>query len=113
WLSNSVAFTKAVEAVTPPAPTNGIVDDIADTFTFTPATGYTLTDHEYSLDGGTTILQNPTNPISIGDIDLAIGQVRVRVKAAEARNASGWLSNSIAFTKAVPVITPPAPTNGI
>lgn len=85
--------------ITPPAPTNGVVDDTANTFDFTYATGYTSnSDYQYSINSGGTYQDLTAKPISVGDVDLAIGAVRVRVKAATGRNPSAPLSNTVAFT---------------
>lgn len=85
--------------ITPPAPTNGVVDDTANTFDFTYATGYTSnSDYQYSINSGGTYQDLTAKPISVGDVNLAIGAVRVRVKAATGRNPSVPLSNTVAFT---------------
>lgn len=100
-LFNTVAFT--LTPITPPAPTVGVVDNDVDTFDFTYATGYTSNaDYEYSLDGGTTVLSLTAKPLVVGDVSKAIGQVRVRVKAASGRNVSAWLQNTVAYTVAPP-----------
>lgn len=86
--------------ITPPAPTAGVVDDSANTFNFTYATGYTNnSDYEYSINNGA--YQTVTaKPISVGDIAISSGQLRVRVKAATGRNSSAALTNSAPFTVA-------------
>lgn len=86
--------------ITPPSPTNPTTDDVNNAFGFTLATGYQLADHEYSIDGGGSWANVLTNPIGVGNAAYAVGQVRVRVKAATGRNASASLSNTVAFTAA-------------
>lgn len=104
-LFNTVAFLPV--PITPPAPTAGIVNNDNDTFDFTFALGYNnIGDYEYSLNGGATILPLSVKPIIVGDLALAAGQVRVRVKAAIGRNASAWLMNLTAFTIAPPATVP-------
>lgn len=104
-LFNTVAFTLA--AITPSAPTAGVVDDTANTFDFTYSTGYTnVTDYEYSLDGGTTVIALTAKPLVVGDVAKAIGQIRVRVKAASGRNASAWLQNATAYTASAATTVP-------
>lgn len=97
---NSPAFTQTpVGNTTPAAPTNGVVDDNSNTFGFTLVSGITLSgNYEYTLNGGTTVAGVTANPIIVGDVSKAIGQVGVRVKAASGRNASAWLFNAVAFT---------------
>ena len=86
--------------INPPAPTAGVVNDSSDTFAFTLASGYLLSDHEYSIDAGLSYATVTANPISFGDVALSVGQVKVRVKAVTGRNAGAALSNGIAFTVA-------------
>jgi hypothetical protein len=95
--------------ITPPPPTSGVVDDAANTFGFVLAAGYTLADHEYSVNSGSSWSQVTVNPIVVGNVNYPVGQVRVRVKAATGRNASAQLSNTSAFTVAGNA-TPAAPT---
>jgi hypothetical protein len=94
--------------ITPTTPTNGVVDDDADTFSYSLATGFNLADHEQTLDGGLT-WSTATNPIIVGKVDKGLNQVGVRVKAANGRNTSQTLSNLAVFTSASNAI---APTNG-
>jgi hypothetical protein len=94
------ATTQAPGAITPAAPTNFVVDDNANTGAWTANPLYTsFADYEVSLDGGSTLIA-ATNPINVGDVNKAIGQVAVRVKAASGRNSSGWLTNATAYAKA-------------
>ena len=94
------ATTQAPGAITPAAPTNFIVDDSANTGAWTINPLYTsFADYEVSLDGGSTLIA-ATNPINVGDVNKAIGQVGVRVKAASGRNTSEWLTNATAYAKA-------------
>ena len=95
------------QATTPAAPTNGIVDDEANTFTFTPNPLYNITEHEWrmSVDNGTTWTawgQCESNILAIGNINLPSGMLQVRVKAGTNRNASATLANASAFTLALP-----------
>ncbi|WP_448104744.1 hypothetical protein [Pedobacter panaciterrae] len=105
-IANSPAFTVALP--TPAAPTSPVNDNSARTFDFTYTSGYTnISNYEYSLDGGTTIVAATVKPIVVGNIAYAIGQVRVRVKAvAGVNNAGAWLSNTVAFTAAAQSTVP-------
>lgn len=87
----------AVPTPYPGAPTAGVVDDNANTFNWTHPTGYTTTDQETTINGGTSY-QAATKPLTVGDAALANGQVGVRVKAATGRNASSTLFNTTPFT---------------
>lgn len=81
---------------TPPAPTAGVVDDTANTFAYTLASGYTLAEHEITVDGGTT-WTTATNPIVVGAVSKAINTVGVRVKGTANQNPSAILYNQTAF----------------
>lgn len=82
----------------PDAPTAGVVDDDNDTFDWTNNPLFTaLGDYEYTLNGGSSYNTVTAKPIVVGDIDKAIGQVGVRVKAAGAAPASATLYNASAF----------------
>jgi len=96
WLSNTVAFTGSTVV-----PTNGIVDDNADTFAFTPATGYTASQHEYRLQiNGNFVawVQCSSNIIQVPDIAISIGGVEIRVIGF-----TDVLTNAQAFTESVQV----------
>lgn len=96
--------------IIPDAPTNGIVDDDANTFAFTLNPNYpNLNQYEYSVDGGNTIISTPANPFSVGNFAIPIGNVRVRVKAvANVSLASLWLSNDTAYTASSDTLLPGA-----
>lgn len=105
YTQNNIAFTVQT---TPAAPTNGIVDDAANTFSWTANPFFTsLSDNEQSINGGST-WQAATNPVLVGEVYKAAGQVVVRVKALFGNPAGGQLSNATAFT-----VTPAAPTNPV
>lgn len=96
------AATDVPGNVTPAAPTSGVVDDLNNTFNYTPNPTYPAnSNYEFTLNGGTTVSEVSAKPIVIGDVDKAIGQVGVRLKAAAGRNASAWLFNAAAFNKVV------------
>jgi lysophospholipase L1-like esterase len=96
---------------TPSTPTNGVVNDTANTFDFTYASGITNnSQYEQTLDGGSTWTALTAKPIAVGDIAKAINQVGVRVKAVSGvSNESGILYNATAFTVA-PIPTLASPT---
>lgn len=97
----------------PAAPTVGLVDDNNNTFNWVSNPQFNaLSDMEQTLNGGLTVTNLSAKPIVIGNINKAIGQVGVRVKAVPGvRNASAWLFNQSAFTNAL--YNPSAPTNPI
>ena len=84
--------------VTPIAPTNLIVDDTANTATFTPVSGYAATAHEYSTNSGTSWTTCTGNVINIGDVAIAVGALQVRVKAGTNINVGPIVSNTTPFT---------------
>ena len=83
--------------ITPKAPTNGIVNNTDNTFSFTPNPDYALSEHEYRVNEGTWNTVEST-VISVGAVTVPIGGIEVRVKSgANNRNASPILSNSKAI----------------
>lgn len=97
--STYTAIVIAAPNITPDAPTNGIVDDTGDTFSFTLVPEIPLNgNYEKTLDGGTTITDLGSSPLTIGNIAKDAGQVGIRVKAASGRNPSSWLFNTTPFT---------------
>ncbi len=87
----------AVNTPYPGAPTSGVTNDVADTFDWTHPAGYTTSDEETTINGGTS-WSAASKPLSVGDVAKAIGQVGVRVKAVTGRNASAALYNTTAYT---------------
>ncbi|SFC74606.1 hypothetical protein SAMN02745724_02432, partial [Pseudoalteromonas denitrificans DSM 6059] len=98
-LTNPIAFT--VKPLPAEPPTNGVVDDNQNTFSWTPVPNFnSATDYEYSLNAGLTWQDVTGNlVINIGNIDIGINKVHVRVKAKGQRDAGEVLNNSIAFYK--------------
>ena len=92
-------------------PQNGVVNDTkgVDTFTFTGKAGVS---YEYSLDGGTAWknvkLSGTTGTVSVGDVDLATGMLKVRAKETNVYLAGDSIWNTTAFTVAKE--TPVTPT---
>ena len=92
-------------------PQNGVVNDTkgVDTFTFIGKAGVS---YEYSLDGGTTWknkkLSGTTGIVSVGDIDLTAGMLKVRAKETDVYLAGDSIWNTTAFTVAKE--TPVTPT---
>lgn len=95
------AATVASGNIVPPAPTNAVVDDVNNTFNFTYAVGYadSIAEYEFTLDGGSTYNTASQKPIQVGNVNKAIGQVGVRVKAAAGRDSSATLFNQSAYTQ--------------
>jgi hypothetical protein len=87
------------ETITPAAPTGGTVDDTANTFTFTLNPSYAASEHEYQIGAGSWTACS-SNVISVGNVAIAIGDLKVRVSADTGRNASSNLTNASAFTVA-------------
>jgi len=98
WLTNATAYTATPGLTTPAAPTAGIVNDTANTFSFTLNPSYpNLSQYEYQIGSG-TINTVTSNGIAVGDISAAVGTVKVRVKAVSGvSNVSAWLTNLTAF----------------
>lgn len=104
-LYNTVAFL-----ITPAAPTSGVVDDTLDTFDWTNTAGFSAaSDYEYRVGGTGGYTTVPAKPLPVGDINIAIGDLELRVKeVAGVNTASAPLTNATAFTSSLP--TPAAPT---
>lgn len=116
WISYSfvIRSSGAVNPVTPAAPTAGVVDDVNNTFNWTNNPSFTsLSHYEYSIDGGTTVQDVTAKPISVGNVSLAAGQVRVRIKAMNGNPASAWLASTSVFTVTSNPVTPAAPTASV
>jgi len=96
----SGAWGSTVSLPTPAAPGFVSQDDAANTYVFTPTSGYTATAHEYAINGGA--FQNATSStISVGDVAIPVGSLVVRVKeVAGVNNAGATRSNATAFTVA-------------
>lgn len=80
------------------APTAFVVDDVADTADWTNTVGFTdVSDYEYQINGG-TITTATEKPINIGNINAAIGDVKIRVKGVPGETSpSAWLTNPTAY----------------
>lgn len=94
--------------ITPAAPTAITINDANNTFTWGAVSGYdAATLYEYSLDNGATWLPATGNPQSIADQVIAVGHLKVRVKAqSENHVLSG---ESVASTTAM-TLTPTQPS---
>lgn len=83
-------------------PTNGIVDDINNTFTFTPAEGHLATEHQYRYKlSGNWVSWSPcsTSIIYLPNINIGINELEVRVIGF-----SRVLTNNQSFTENTPNI---------
>ncbi len=86
-----------------PVPSAPVVDDNMDTLSFTYADSKTNpADYEYSIDGGVNFEDCLKNPIYIGNIDVAVGDVVVRAKAPDGADYTfPVITNDTAFTSNV------------
>ncbi len=83
----------------PAAPTSGVADDTANTFGFTVVPGYNdVALYEYSTDGGASWTDMTGNPVHVGDVDIAAGDLQIRLKATDTHFNGAILSSSTAFT---------------
>lgn len=80
------------------SPTDGVVDDTANTFGFTPAAGKADTDYEYSTDGGQNWTDVTVNPIQVGEIRVPAGDFQVRQKATDTIKPGDPLVSEEPFT---------------
>lgn len=97
----------AVVLPTPAAPTVGTgVNNTADTYNFTPTSGYAANLHEYNLKNAGWVTASSAT-ITVGDINATTGDLLIRVKAnAGVNNAGVIFTPTIEFTAAAG--TPPA-----
>ncbi|MEZ8099191.1 DUF1566 domain-containing protein [Vibrio bivalvicida] len=108
-LCNDKPYT--VTPVAPAAPTNGIVNDAANTFDWTWVAGFeAAADYEVSIESGdwTSVVNKP---ITLQDRAYAQNSIQIRVKAnpVNGRPAGTVLSSNSVFTKQPDA--PTAPTN--
>lgn len=101
-LARVVALENSTPKYTPEPPTNGLVNDSLDFFSFTQspmASG--KEQYEYTTDGGATIISPiyAVSEVKVDDVNIPAGDLKVRVKGSENRNPSAWLSSSQPFTK--------------
>lgn len=98
-INTSISFDLGKSAILPPAPTNGVVDDTANTFNFTAATGYDEASlYEYSTDGGISWNGCTSFSINVGNIPVSVGNLQVRLKSTDEFNSGNILSSTVAFT---------------
>lgn len=88
----------ATTVVVPNPPTGGIVNDTAKTFDFTYSTSTsTIGDYEYSVNGGSTWTTAAVKPIAVPNMNIAIGDFLLRVRAIGGNPASSTISNASAY----------------
>ncbi len=76
------------------------LDDSADEFGWQPVAGLAAAEeYEISLDGGQSWTQAQQNPTAYGDLELAAGQLQVRVRATAQRLAGAAAVSQQAFTR--------------
>ncbi len=82
------------------APSNPVVDDKKDTFDWTYSSGSAIPElYEYSLDAGETWETVTEKPLYVGNENIAIGDVQVRMKAPDlADYVLPAVSNDEAYT---------------
>nr|WP_216603092.1 DUF1566 domain-containing protein [Vibrio coralliilyticus] len=109
-LSNQTALTKQPDA--PVAPTSLIVDDENDTLDWTFVAGFTsVSDYEWSVNSGSDWANVTQKPLVVGDVDKAIDEVKIRVRANSDNGmpAGASAGNPQAFSETVKIA---APANG-
>lgn len=93
----TLVVNKATSSVA--APTHGVVNDTANTFTFTAAEGYDEASlYEYSTDGGAKWKDCTTFTINVGNIPVVAGNVQVRLRSTDDYDSGNVLSSTEAFT---------------
>jgi hypothetical protein len=97
------AFKSAVQTLTvagrPNAPFSPVSDDNANTFDWTNNPSFnSVGAYEFSINSGSTWTTATAKPINVGNVDLAIGAVQVRVKANTDHFCSLALSSTVKYT---------------
>lgn len=87
----------------PTAPQNLVINDELNTCNWDFDNSYLLlSDYEFSVNGGTTWANCPARPLNIGNINLAAGELKIRIKAS-VRNFKGHeAASASAFTISSP-----------
>ncbi len=93
-------FVNVVIPGSPAAPTSPVEDTSNNTFGFTLNPLYSdLSAYEFSIDGGKTYQTVASNPITIGNQVIAVGDLSVRVKAVPTVSFAGLpLQNASAYS---------------
>ena len=93
--SNPQAFKAVVRNIA--APTNLVVDDVANTLNWQFVNGFTSAgDYEYHTGNGQWQTVN-AKPLQVGDVAIAAGVLQLRVKATTGQIAGASASNDVAF----------------
>jgi hypothetical protein len=94
------SFIREVEVTSrPQAPSNLVVNDLANTLDWTYNPSFTsFSDYEYSLDGGSTWTVCVSKPVKVGNINIDAGNAKIRIKAIPFRFKSLEASSTSAFT---------------
>ncbi|PKH05933.1 hypothetical protein [Moritella sp. Urea-trap-13] len=113
-LVNPIIYTANSLVKRPKSPTNPVQNDSLNTFDWEFVSGFsTANEYEYSLTGGVSWNTVTNKPLLVGDVDIDVGHVQVRVKenAADGTAAGSVLISTQAFTAGVLVVisAPTAP----
>jgi len=105
--ASATLYNATAYLITPAAPTSGIVDDVDDEFDWTYSAGFSTPGaYEYRIGGVGSFSAVAAKPLVVGDVDIPIGDLEVRVKAVAGVNtASASLTNAAAFVEGAPVMT--------
>ncbi len=94
-------------------PYNPVVNDETDLFGWSYAGNYPGVEfYEYSLDRGQTWTEAAENPISVGNVPYAVGQVQVRVEANPATDRPAGLPLLSDKAYSIQTTAPPTPLPG-
>ncbi|MFT7681794.1 MAG: hypothetical protein ACI935_001262 [Moritella dasanensis] len=113
-LVNASIYTASSSVNRPKSPTRPVLNDSLNTFDWDLVSGFNeVSDYEYSLTGGVNWTTVTNKPLLVGDVDIDVGHVQVRVKenTADGTVAGSVLISTQAFTAGVPVViaAPTAP----
>ncbi|GIC76752.1 hypothetical protein [Moritella sp. F3] len=106
-LVNAAIYTANSSVNRPKSPTNPVQNDSLNTFDWDLVSGFsTVSEYEYSLTGGVSWITATNKPLSVGDVDIDVGHVQVRVKenVASGTVAGSVLISTQAFTSGVAVV---------
>ncbi|WP_017221541.1 hypothetical protein [Moritella dasanensis] len=113
-LVNPIIYTANSLVKRPKSPTNPVQNDSLNTFDWEFVSSFsTANEYEYSLTGGVSWTTVANKPLNVGDVDIDVGHVQVRVKenTADGTVAGAVLISTQAFTSGVSVViaAPTAP----
>lgn len=101
--ASSSNFTSLVQSLTipnrPTVPSNPIINDVVNTFDWTNNTDFpNIQDYEYTLNQGASWTTCAAKPVNVGNLNIAVGDAQIRIKATSSSFKSEALKSNTAFS---------------